>query len=260
MLTSSGKSMHGQNFNYCKVLHQPESCVVRLQSQTCLSNPKSKEAKQATGTHLWGRISRIWLMSMTLGKGGNPAAHKQEAARKLRETQSAGMHRRDGCRHEERKGADFSRWGPPPAPSPRCRHPQRGERRGGGAAPSPVPVPPRRTRRTRAGAGPGGARRRGRPGAGAPRGRPRRIWARWRPPSARRGRGRHDARGEQRARGEQVEKMAIGTRMAKAEGSDRGFCGGFALGTPFQVVGFGLLPLGFCHFILSLATTHSGSV
>jgi hypothetical protein len=43
-------------------------------------------------------------MSMTLGKGGNPAAHNHEAARKLRETQSAGMHRRDETGGGMRKG------------------------------------------------------------------------------------------------------------------------------------------------------------
>lgn len=198
------------------------SCVVGLQCQTCLSNPKDEESSvrhSPVGEDLADLVD-----VHDAREGREPCtADKHEATRKLRETQSAGMHRRYGWRHEKRKGADFSQWGPPPAPSPRCHHPQRDERRGGAA-----PVPPRRMRRTRAGAGPGGTQRLGRPGAGAPHGRPRRIWARRRPPSARCGGERHDARGGARARREQ-RRWRTGDRNedGKGQGEQPRFCGAF---------------------------------
>ena len=70
----------------------------------------TRASKKAAGTHLWGRISRIWLMSMTLGKAGNPAARKHEAVRNLSETQSAGGARTGREEHGKgggRKGPTF---------------------------------------------------------------------------------------------------------------------------------------------------------
>jgi hypothetical protein len=56
--------------------------------------PQEQASKQPTLTCV-GRISRICLMSNVQDSwGGNPAAHKHEAMRNLRETGSACKHRR----------------------------------------------------------------------------------------------------------------------------------------------------------------------